>query len=55
MLRTDKKCYCGKVIDKRYYEKHRKGSCHKRILKERRKEPVVKEAPKIANFYELLN
>jgi len=63
MLVGDRKCYCGQIIDKRWYQRHHKGPAHKRRLAERRKlKQQPKEEPKqepikevkISNFQELL-
>jgi len=63
MLKTDRKCSCGIIISKQYYEKHRIHPSHKRRLKEKRKpkdEPIIVpvEEPKsikMENFRELLS
>lgn len=60
MLSGDRRCSCGIIISKQYYEKHRKHPSHKRRLKEKRKpkdEPIIVQVeeeppkrPKIESF-----
>jgi len=66
MLKSDKKCPgCGKIVDKRYYEKHLNGPAHERLMAQKRKRKpkqeqkiVPVEEPKsikMENFRELLS